>query len=128
MRNFRKNTKLILSALLILSIFVMSSKPIPQMENEWHNYDKLLHFIVFALLALLITGAIEEIRPKSSLFYRCLLAVSLSTIWGAIIEINQYFIPLRQCSMLDLFADVFGIFSVISIYYFLKKRQLKSEG
>ena len=74
----------------------------PSGINIW---DKLSHSIAFAALAL--SAALGW--PKRD-FVRSVLIPLL--IFGVLIEVIQYFIPMREFSLLDMLADAVGIIIV----------------
>ena len=70
-------------------------------------YDKLGHFLVFAVLGFWALKAWE-----TSSQHRFLLG--FLAVYGLAIEIAQYFVPYRSFSVADWIADLLGIaFSVI---------------
>jgi VanZ family protein len=75
-------------------------------------------------LGLLITGSIEEIKPEANLLLKCSVAILFGVFFGAIDEIHQYFVPMRQCCIFDLLADFLGIFLFVSIFCILKKLKI----
>ena len=75
---------------------------------ELSHFDKICHFSAFAVLAFLIMLAMERagIRPdlKNGLF-----ALILSSGYGILIEILQYFVPARQACFMDAASNVAGV-------------------
>ena len=64
--------------------------------------DKVSHFLAFYVLSLLVDFSF----PK----YGFVLPKVFALLgYGLLIEIVQYFIPYRTCSLLDLSADGVGI-------------------
>tara|TARA_B100000809_G_scaffold211878_1_gene215658 strand:- start:485 stop:916 length:432 start_codon:yes stop_codon:yes gene_type:complete len=72
--------------------------PIPYTEQP---LDKLAHALGFAALAFSLYRA-----KYSSLWFSTLLLLA----WGVVIELGQeWFLPLRTCSLADLCADGVGV-------------------
>jgi VanZ family protein len=68
--------------------------------------DSILHFLSFALLAwLLCLGYKRSFRHPFPIFK----IVSLSFLYGLLIELIQKFLPYRSFSLWDLLADGLGI-------------------
>ena len=66
------------------------------------------HVVVYAILAATwfwALGTGGDVRPR--------IVAALSIGYGVIDEIHQSFVPGRECSLLDLFLDGFGIACVI---------------
>ena len=97
----------ILTVLCAIGIFYLSSLPVGMKKQPFPHFDKLLHFFVFMVLSFLIYGSLREYNLKKALF---LLAFAIGIFYGATDEIHQYFVPGRQCSIWDWFADFTGAF------------------
>lgn len=67
--------------------------------------DKIIHFILFAILTFLVVKAIEE-QKKSNSAWKIFVILGL---FGLSTEIGQHFIVDRNADILDLVADIFGI-------------------
>ncbi|NTV99237.1 MAG: VanZ family protein [Chlorobiaceae bacterium] len=66
----------------------------------WH--DKIEHFFAFFVLALLLDFSFPG-KPFN------LLKAAVLLLYGTGIEVVQLFVPCRDCSVIDLLADVLGI-------------------
>lgn len=75
-------------------------------ENSVHGSDKTLHFIGFFILILLLIFTLKDYTSKRVYLKSLIIAV----IIGIIIEVAQLFIPARTFSLLDIAADLGGIF------------------
>ena len=85
--------------LLLLGFVLWGSLTRVQAPGGGH-YDKLQHFVAYALLTAAATGALPH-RP--------LLVVAAVTVIGGAVEILQATLPLgRSGSVLDLAANVGG--------------------
>lgn len=77
--------------------------------------DKLDHLIAFFILSWLLKGAFASLTLAEYL----MLLLSI----GGIIEIAQYFNPPRSFSLMDLSADLVGIFLFFVLYHLYQKRR-----
>ena len=71
------------------------------------NYDKWVHLLTFALLALWFAG---QYRPRS--YWRIALGLF---VFGVLIEIGQGLVGYRSAELLDIGANTFGIVSGLAI-------------
>ena len=87
--------------------------------------DKGLHAVLYGGLSALIVRALAGgwLRPVRR--QGAVLAVVLSTIYGASDEVHQHFVPPRQMDALDLAADFVGA-SVAAAGLYLVSRQKAS--
>jgi VanZ family protein len=84
--------------------FSSESQPLPALTE--HVWDKLLHLTEYAGLGFLWCRALRSERlgwPAATA-----LAVLASIIYGASDEWHQSFVPLRDSSIRDWFADALG--------------------
>ena len=109
-------------------IFIVSSleqPPIPPPKFEWIGIDKLLHFIEYGILSVLLTIAFVNASP--SWFPARLIWVTaalISILYGASDEIHQYFVPGRFATVADWVSDVIGsIAGVLGVYFYYRKKK-----
>jgi VanZ family protein len=76
--------------------------------------DKIVHFLVFGLLATVTLRALRIESPRS----RAVVAVLLVSLFGASDELHQYFTPGRSCDVFDWVADTLGASLAVSLYLF----------
>jgi VanZ family protein len=88
-------------AVTVIAILHLATTSIEYPVAEDLN-DKVSHILAFYVLAFLLDFSVPE-RP-----FNLKLAVALLG-FGLLIELIQYFIPYRSCSLLDLAADAIGI-------------------
>ena len=86
-------------ALLAISILAFTSHEIPLIDEL---YDKLKHAAAFATLALLLDFSFPASRFG-------LAKILLLLGYGVFIEVVQHFLPHREASAWDVFADGVGI-------------------
>ncbi len=96
-------------------IFYVSSRPdvsIP--EGRWIS-DKSTHVLAYAALGVLFVRALVGGLPARITSATALLAVALTTAYGATDEFHQLFVPGRNGELLDLTADAIGAVLGVSI-------------
>jgi VanZ family protein len=84
--------------------FSSESNPMPVVTE--HIWDKLLHTSEYAGLAALLGRAV--IGEGFSYGTACLLAVLLTSAYGATDEYHQLFVPARTADLRDWIADTTG--------------------
>ncbi len=93
-------------------IFYLSSLPHPEEEVPKFLFekfsDKLLHFLEYAVLAVLCYRAFSFASGPRMSQHAVLLAVLSASLYGITDEIHQVFIPFRESSVVDWLADTAG--------------------
>ena len=104
----RKAVPFLPAALYAGVIFVLSAQanPLPFMPPGLLLHDKLLHGLAYAALAGLLVPGFRG-AGRSSLA-ALLLAVAVSSLYGATDEFHQSFVPGRTADLLDWVADTLG--------------------
>jgi VanZ family protein len=92
--------------LYMVSIYHFSSESNPVPVITEHIRDKLLHTAEYAGLAALLGRAL--IGEGLNVGRACLLAVLLTSAYGATDEFHQWFIPMRTSDIRDWIADSAG--------------------
>jgi len=96
--------------IVAIEYLATTSLEIKPIQNSW---DKANHFIAFFTLYVTLSLG----YPKLEVFKK----VALLLAFGLQIEIVQYFLPNREFSLLDVFADgvgiVLGIVAVKALWY-----------
>lgn len=91
---------------LIWSLVILSLTSIPNLQvSVPKGSDKWAHFVVYAVLGVLVARAAEVIPRRVALLAAVVLGVSL---FGAIDEWHQGFIPGRSPDVRDWMADSAG--------------------
>lgn len=73
----------------------------------WPFLWEMFHFIEFAILYLLIVGALIANHKYTDM--TDLLAMIIAILYAFIDEIHQYYVPGRSFSQMDLFKDFAGV-------------------
>lgn len=83
--------------------------------NELHSFvRKMAHFFIYLLLGASVFVAVRSIvkRFRNQFF----VTIAVCAVCAALDELNQFFIPGREGSILDVVIDVSGsIFGVIAV-------------
>jgi VanZ family protein len=79
-------------------------------------FDKVLHFVGYALLGALFLRAFKTSRIKNNVKLMVILSVLLSSLYGISDEIHQYFVPYRDADLMDVLADMLGGLMGVYIY------------
>lgn len=87
-------------------IFGFSSQPNPVPDVTAHVWDKLLHSVEYAALALLFCRALTGEGLAWTI--AALAAVLLTSAYGASDEYHQLFVALRDGNVRDWIADTVG--------------------
>jgi VanZ family protein len=108
-----------------LAIFVGSSIPSKDFPDlKIFSYDKLLHFGVFFVLAILTYRAFAHQRRYPLLAGRALLLTFFATFaYGATDELHQFLVPGRTPDIFDLAADSTGVALALLFLLIWRKRR-----
>lgn len=103
-------------------IFTASSMPLPPRPPVFPHFDKVCHFIEYAVLGFLLLRALDstDVNPKG--FNLRMMAVLLAIIYGISDELHQYFVPGRFVELGDILSDGFGAY--IGQLFFRIKRNI----
>jgi VanZ family protein len=90
-------------------LFLITSWPNPPaLRAGGFPFDKLTHFLLYAVEAFLLSRAIAWPGKRGPAASRVLTVVGILALWGALDEAHQEWIPGRMMDAADLAADVFG--------------------
>ena len=70
--------------------------------------DKVLHFLEYFIFGFLAARVISVSEGKKSRAMLFVSVVAIALVWGAIDELHQWFVPLRDANFFDLIADCIG--------------------
>lgn len=109
---FKVSSRLLLVLLMVVGLWVATA-PADQLRLPSMN-DKLIHMFVFFAFAMLADLAISR---KPFWFWKGVPLV----IYGALIEVVQFYTPNRSFEVADWMADLFGVVLYYSLKYTLRK-------
>ena len=117
----RKDAACLISFLLYLGIFLLSSFPASALPA--HIPDIIPHFCEYAILAFFFIQIFND--PTT------LPAMAIGFTWlvllGLLDELHQAFVPSRFCSLQDLLFDAAGSFAGITAYLILRRWSAKTH-
>jgi len=97
-----------------LLIFIQSSYSYPYSVPKLPYIDKVIHFVVYAILGFLFFRAFRTQRFKENINMVIMLSILSSSLCGMSDEVHQYFVPHRDADLMDFLADVMG--SICGVY------------
>lgn len=111
----KKSIPIILTLLLLITLWFCSgtSQPLTPKPLQFNHADKLIHFLVFGLVATAFYR-IPQIRSMGAL--GMLIAIILTSAYGAIDELHQASTPGRSMDILDWLADTAGAITAMLVY------------
>ncbi|KXK32801.1 MAG: hypothetical protein UZ01_00223 [Candidatus Brocadia sinica] len=90
--------------------------------------DKLIHFMLFGFLCLMICWSLSSVTVGSKWIYKIILAISITSLYGASDEFHQFFTPNRSVDILDWLADTAGAATAGFLWHIVtSKRQIKKK-
>jgi VanZ family protein len=93
-------------------VLVVSVMPASGPETDL-PLDKVVHFVLYGLTSILLFRYFIRKTNSRRAFYK---AVAISIIYGAAMEVVQYFLPYRSFSLGDMAANAAGAFFACLIY------------
>lgn len=117
---------------IVLVLSVLPSKSFP--KTGITNIDKIVHFLMYFFMVIVMF--LDDLLKNAPHFYKrqlskkykeCKISQKLlfflffAIIFGAIIEIIQYFLPFRSAEWYDLLSNSVGAFLGIITIILLKK-------
>ncbi|HYP15606.1 MAG TPA: VanZ family protein [Opitutus sp.] len=105
--------KLLWPLALALVITFCSSRATPQWDQPIADLDKLVHFVLYGLMATVVArlSAVQRTRPFG--IYTAVLIVS---VFGVTDELHQHFTPGRSLDAWDWVADTLGAVTATVLY------------
>jgi VanZ family protein len=133
--NITRNILPKLFALVVAGgIWVLSSQSILPVPKGILGFDKLQHMIAYLVLSGAISLWFPPEQRERHWLRTLLLTVLISSVYGVIDEVHQYFVPGRDCNVWDWVADTIGAFLGAAAAYaiprllFKKTRCVNNRG
>ena len=107
----------------VILLYSALKDPVPKKYQWIPHLDKWLHAAEYALLGYLVIRMIKSIESHFSNKKFIFLSISYSTVYGALMELYQRFIPYRSADIIDLTVDFIGATIGTLIYFkiFMKR-------
>jgi VanZ family protein len=104
------------------TILILTSLPTLETPDIGLSFqDKLAHFVVYYILAFLLTRAMTK---RSAINRRTMVLSTLfALLFAAFDELHQLVIPGRSGEFLDFIADSFGIFCAQISFVLLEEKK-----
>ena len=115
---------------IALSVFIFWQSSYPGIISEplFAYDDKVFHFGIYAILAMLAARNLTVEKPLWSPTKIKTIAILFACLYGASDEIHQAFIPERDASVWDFFADCAGSIAGCVFYMnFIYRKPLYSK-
>lgn len=90
--------------------------------------DKLIHFIVFGLLCLMICWTLFSVKIGRKWRYKIILAIGITSLYGASDEFHQFFTPNRSVEIFDWLADTSGAITAGFVWQMITSKWQRKEG
>jgi len=106
-------------------IILLSSIPnlnVPQFKFLF--FDKLIHFLEYAVFALLTFRSFSHISPNITIRRAFILSILFLSLFATLDELYQRFIPGRHSNIYDLIGDILGALLVLA-YLWVRLRLKK---
>lgn len=100
------------------------SHPLP-IASPFPHFDKLLHLGAFGVLAILVAWALARLGHGAGRVL--LVAVLAVTLFGALDEWHQSFVPGREADPLDWAADTAGALLGAALVVVLPRRKARAS-
>ena len=102
--------------------FLSAQSSLPPIAPAVPNFDKVEHFGAYGLLGIL---AMDAVRRSSTLTLpkAALVAILITSAYGASDEFHQRFVPNRSCDVWDWTADTIGGIVGVAVYAAYESRR-----
>jgi VanZ family protein len=100
------------------SILIASVMPVSGPKTNLPA-DKIVHFVFYGMTSILL---FRHFIKKASLNRAFYTSVALASMYGAAMEVVQYFLPYRSFSLGDMVANMLGAFAGCLLYMKWKSR------
>jgi len=111
-----------MALIFTISSFSLRRTPLPKLS------DKPIHFVEYAVLALLVTFALRRTRRLWTAGRVAFVAWAFATVYGATDELHQLFVPYRSASVYDWVADALGAAAMAAILAFAWRKHEERPG
>ena len=106
---------------VIFYLSIISQSSLPQTLKDLFSIDKLLHAIAYGTLAGTYFWGVQKYLGYLTLPQMILIALGAAA-YGVLMEVIQYtFFPERYFEVLDILANIMGIFISYLIYNLIHK-------
>jgi VanZ family protein len=94
--------------LLVVVIWILSAQSTLPVPKGILGFDKFQHLLAYLALAVSVALWFSPEQRRRRRLRSFLLIVLISSFYGIIDEIHQFFVPGRNCNVWDWIADALG--------------------
>lgn len=109
-------------------IFGVSAVPNTQLPQAISLSDKLVHMMIYAVLAVLFARAVAFSSPKPWPFLIWIMSVAFVSFYGITDEFHQSFVDGRSSDLRDWVADLIGGSIGAALYLFWRQTRQPKES
>lgn len=123
--------KSIIWALLTLALGIIPGSSLRKVGTiPIPHFDKVVHFILFFTLTLLLLYETAKRNGHTALSLKTKTAIAMLAIaYGALLEVIQHLLVAgRTGSVLDFMANTLGVFSALLVFYLIKRKNRVSAS
>ena len=120
----------LLTLLYCLGIFLLSSSENPvHIKMRFHQEDKVLHAVLYGGLAGVVSLGIRRSGKPVRASIQFWVPIVFAALYAVSDELHQFFVPGRNCDILDVLADTVGaiVVSVVLCRYVWRIRAIPWE-
>ena len=117
--NLRRLATAIIFTAGVLTLSHLPQETMPTALGE-HGFDKPVHFLAYGIITFLFIISLKKTATMLSVLF-VFLAIS---VIGAVDELTQPFVG-RTASIVDLAADILGIFTILLVSTVRRRRSLR---
>jgi len=113
---------------LLYAFGIIAVSTIPNLKISRVNlvgFDKIIHFLEYAIFAFLIFRSVYNISPKITIKLTMLISALFLSFFALSDEIVQHFIPGRHSELWDFVTDLGGSFIVLTLCGLWYKKRSK---
>ncbi len=115
----------ILYGLLIIILSSIAHFHTPRLR--FIGVDKIIHFLEYAIFAVLVYRSFSNISDRLSDRSVFLLSILFLSLFAALDETYQKFIPGRQPDLTDAISDISGSILILILLWLWRRRSRKSK-
>ncbi|MDR0524936.1 MAG: VanZ family protein [Spirochaetaceae bacterium] len=93
---------------ILLGIWVLSSQRVLPQPKGILGFDKVQHLLAYLVLTLAFGGWTSRKSWKTRTLLTALGVMGAASVYGAVDEAHQFFVPGRDCNVWDWLADTLG--------------------
>jgi hypothetical protein len=108
--------------LFIGLITLLPGKTIPQIDWNFLAFDKVIHFVIFSILAFLGSINFKISFGLTKAFKPALFSLFIAILYGTILEYMQTYIPDRRFDYADLSANIGGSVVGVAVFFYYNNK------